>query len=90
MRIAMATSPMRHACSGSTNTCAPMEVVERSSAGLIRGGKSTDGHAAHQHKCLICGIYWSWRRGWDSSQVAPSAEGARCAMPYKRTRTDND
>jgi len=31
-----------------------------------------------------------WRRGWDSSQVATSAEGASCAMPYKPARDDND
>ena len=27
-----------------------------------------------------------WRRGWDSSQVATSAEGASRAMPYKPAR----
>jgi len=31
-----------------------------------------------------------WRRGWDSSQVAASAADARCAMPYKPARADND
>jgi site-specific DNA recombinase len=32
----------------------------------------------------------NWRRGWDSSQVATSAGGANCAMPYKPARADND
>jgi glycosyltransferase involved in cell wall biosynthesis len=30
-----------------------------------------------------------WRRGRDSSQVATSADGARCAMPYAPARADN-
>jgi uncharacterized RDD family membrane protein YckC len=31
-----------------------------------------------------------WRRGWDSSQVATSANGASRAMPYKPARVAND